>query len=79
MPRMLKTERMRKAYSAGDYKTALWLAKGFRIGVSNEDRHAMSLAYECLVRPRFYREVGCDVNAAVRCGIDTLERKLCSG
>ena len=78
MPRMLKTERMRKAYSAGDYKTALWLAKGFRIGVSNEDRHAMSMAYECLVHPKFYVSLGHDIDATVRNGIETLERKLCN-
>jgi len=68
---------MRAAFARGDYRTALRIARAFRIGTTAEDRHHMSMAYECLVHPQFYRPLGLDIDATIQKGIATLEMKLC--
>lgn len=41
-----KTEIVKEAIKAGDFKKALKLAKDFRINVTKEQREAMARAYE---------------------------------
>ena len=57
-----------------DYRSALRIAKEFRLGISKEDRDAMRLAYECMVSPGFYRQLGRDPAAEIACGVDVLVR-----
>ena len=53
-----KTDKVRRLIREGDLKGALRIAKCFRLGVTPEQRHTMAMAYECLVHPEFYVQLG---------------------
>ena len=44
-----KSDVVRRLVRERDYRSALRIAKEFRLGISKEDRDAMRLAYECMV------------------------------
>ena len=67
-----KTDLVKAAVAAGDWKKALRMAKGFRIKVTAEQRDAMSRAYECMVHPDFYRQIGTDIQGAIARGISVV-------
>ncbi len=69
-----KSDIVRRLIAAGEYKKALRIAKGFRLGISKADREAMRLGYECMVSPDFYRQIGKDVRAEINRGVDVLVR-----
>lgn len=71
-----KSDIVRSAASRGDWKRALRIAKDFRIGLSPTDRDAMARAYECMVHPEFYRQIGKDLDAEIEKGKDVLERRV---
>ena len=50
------------------------IVKGFRLGISRDDLDAMRLAYECMVNPGFYRQLGRDPAAEIKRGIGVLVR-----
>lgn len=56
-----QTDIVREAVKAGEWKKALRIAKDFRINVTKEQRDTMSRAYECMVHPEFYRQIGTDI------------------
>ena len=68
-----KTNMVRAAVSKGNWMTALRLAKDFRINVSAKQREEMSRAYECMMYPDFYRQLGTDIAGAVAKGIAVVE------
>ena len=70
---MKKTELVRQAVAAGDFKKALRTAKSFRINVSAEQRDAMTRAYECMVYPDFYRQIGTDIPNAIAKGVEIVK------
>ena len=70
---MKKTELVRQAIAAGDMKKALRIAKGFRIRVTAEQRDAMARAYECMMYPEFYRQIGTDIPNAIAKGVDIVK------
>jgi len=76
---MKKTDQVLAAYRSGDMKTALRIAKGFNIGITREDSHDMSMAYECMVHPEFYRSLGRDVDGTIAKGVEVLECTVCAG
>ena len=47
---------------------------GWGVGISKDDLDAMRLAYECMVNPGFYRQLGRDPAAEVKRGIGVLVR-----
>ncbi len=63
-----KSDVVRAAVKAGDWKKALHIAKDFRIGISKEQRSRMTRAYECMVYPTFYKQLGTDIPAAIEIG-----------
>jgi hypothetical protein len=67
-----KAGQVRAAIKAGDRKTALKIAAGFPTGMSKEDKKAITIAYECIVHPDFYRGMGYDLAAAEEKGWQTL-------
>ena len=67
-----KTDIVRQAMKSGEWKKALRIAKGFRINVTKEQRERMSRAYECIVHPEFYRQIGIDVMKSIESGKETL-------
>lgn len=63
-----KSDIIRESVAAGEWKRALRIAKDFRINVSHEQRRAMARAYECMVHPEFYRQIGTDIDGAIANG-----------
>ena len=66
---MKKTDAVKKAIASGEMKKALRIAKGFRINVTAEQRDAMARAYECMMYPEFYRQIGVDIQEAIDKGV----------
>ncbi len=60
-----KSEIVREAVREQDWKKALQIAKDFRIGVTQEQRNKMTRAYECIVHPDFYQQIGVDIPEAI--------------
>ena len=67
-----KSDMVRRLVSGGDYKKALRIAKGFRLGITKEQSDAMTLAYECMVHGRFYVQLGYDLNEKIDAGLKIL-------
>ena len=59
------TERVRAALRSGDLKSALALAKGFKLGLTREERAQLGRGWECLVRPDFYEQLGRDPQSEI--------------
>lgn len=64
-----KTDEVRAAVAGGDMKKALRIAKGFRINVTESQRDDMSRAYECMMYPDFYKQIGTDIAGAIAKGV----------
>ena len=69
-----KTDTVRRLVREHDYRSALRIVKGFRLGISRDDLDAMRLAYECMVNPGFYRQLGRDPAAEIKRGVGVLVR-----
>lgn len=69
-----KSDVVRQLMAVGDYRKALSIAKDFRLGMSREEHDALRLAYECMVWPDFYRQVGRDVGYEIRAGVMVLDK-----
>jgi len=69
----VKAQEVRKLVAEENFKAALRGAKDFHIGVSREQRSAMSRAYEAIVYPKFYQQIGIDTEKAIQEGITTLK------
>lgn len=65
-----KSDIVREAVAAGNFKEALRIAKGFRINITAEQRDTMCRAYECIVHPDFYRQLGTDIPTAINAGVE---------
>ena len=63
-----KSDIVREAVREQDWKKALQIAKDFRIGVTQEQRSKMARAYECIVHPDFYQQIGVDIPEAIEQG-----------
>lgn len=63
-----KSDIVRDAVRKQDWKKALQIAKDFKIGVTQEQRSKMARAYECIVHPDFYRQIGVDIPDAIEQG-----------
>lgn len=74
-----KSDVVRRLVAAGEYRKALSIAKDFRLGISRDEQNAMRLAYECMVWPDFYRQVGRDVGHEISTGVTVLVRLYGAG
>lgn len=63
-----KSDVVREAVRKEDWKKALQIAKDFRIGITQEQRDKMARAYECIVHPDFYRQIGVSIPEAIEQG-----------
>lgn len=63
-----KSDIVKDAVRDQDWKKALQIAKDFHIGVTLEQRSRMARAYECIVHPDFYRQIGMDIAGAIEQG-----------
>jgi hypothetical protein len=64
-----KSDIVRRLVSAGEYKKALSIAKGFKLGMTKLERDLIARAYECLVNPSFYKSLGRNTDKDIRLGI----------
>lgn len=69
---MSKTKQVGDFIACGNYKKALAIAKTFRIGVTANQRSEMALAYECILYPDFYSQIGTNIKEAIEKGVETL-------
>lgn len=69
-----KSDMVRELVAAGDYKKALSIAKGFKLGFTKEEQSTMTRAHECMVHPGFYRQLGIDEDKAIEAGIELIKR-----
>jgi hypothetical protein len=69
----MKAQDVRNLIAQENYKAALRGAKDFRIRVSKEQRSVMSRAYDCMVHPEFYRQIGKDIEGCIQAGVAVLE------
>lgn len=70
-----KSDAVRRLVAEGDFKSALRIAKDFRLGITKDDSDAMRRGYECMVTsPSFYKSIGIDPSQAARKGVETILR-----
>ena len=69
----MKAQEVKRLAAAGNYQAALRGAKDFHIGVTKDQRSVMARAYEAIVHPRFYRQIGVDTEKAIQEGIAVLK------
>jgi len=67
-----KSDKVRRLVAEGDYKSALRIAKGFRLGITKQQSDDMIRGFESMSNPRFYESLGFDTTALARKGIETL-------
>lgn len=69
-----KSEQVKELVAAGDYKKALSIAKSFKIGFTKEQQSTMTRAYECIVHPDFYKQIGTDIDKAIEAGVELIKQ-----
>lgn len=70
---MTKLKQVEQAYATGNYKDALRIAAKFpQLG---NERKAITLASECFTNPRFYQQVGVNIDQAINDGVKALAGK----
>lgn len=70
-----KSDAVRRLVAEGDYKSALRIAKGFRLGITKEDYDSMIRGYECMVTcPEFYQSIGKNPSEIAQKGVETVQR-----
>lgn len=69
-----KSDTVRELVAEGNYKKALSIAKGFKIGFTKEEQSTMTRAHECMVHPGFYRQLGIDEEQAIADGIELIKK-----
>lgn len=69
-----KSDKVRRLVESKDYKSALCIAKDFKLGITKEESKAMTLAYECMVHERFYKSLGYNLEEKIKSGIEVLTR-----
>lgn len=70
---MTKTQQVKQFFNEGCFKKALRIAKTFRIGVTKEQSTDMGMAYECMVYPDTYKQLGIDTDEKIRAGVAALK------
>mgnify|MGYP005856461557 CR=1 FL=1 len=70
-----KTDKARKLVASGQYKEALRMASQWRY-MTREQKVAISRAYEMMVRPEFYTQLGFDKQATITRGVEALKAVL---
>lgn len=64
-----KSDIVRELVAEGNFKKALSIAKGFRIGFTKDEQSLMTRAHECMVHPGFYKQLGFDEAKVIEDGI----------
>ena len=72
------TARAIALFRLGDVKGALKIAQRFRLGVTPTERAQLARAYECFIRPDFYRQLGFNPVWEIEQGCAVFLRLWCS-
>ena len=79
MRKINKTETARLMYESGDIVSALRICRNFRIGVPEENRREMQIAYECMTgKESFYRSLGIDTELMIEQGKEVVRNLFAS-
>jgi len=71
-----KTAQAITLYQVGEVKAAWQIAKSFRLGLDESEHAALCRAYECLIRPEFYRSIGFVPERVIAEGREVFEQKI---
>ena len=74
MSELSKTDKVKAFVKAGDYDSALKIAKTFKIWDNKADKEQVQLASEIKANASFYKQVGKDIEAEYQKGIDVLNK-----
>lgn len=69
-----KSDVVRELIAAGNYKKALSIAKGFKLGFTKEEQDTLTRAHECLVHPGWYEQLGINEEKVIEDGIAIIKR-----
>ena len=69
-----KSDMVRELVAEGNFKKALSIAKGFKLGFTKEEQSTMTRAFECMAHPGFYKQLGIDEEKAIEAGIEIIRR-----
>ena len=69
-----KTDKVRELVKKKEYQKALAIARTFTLGIEKEERNAMVRAHECMTCPRFYQELGIDLDQCISEGVAVLKK-----
>lgn len=69
-----KSDVVRELVAEGNYKKALSIAKGFKLGFTKKEQDVMTRAHECMVHPGFYSQLGFDEAKIIEDGISLVKR-----
>lgn len=69
-----KSDAVQRLVASGEFKSALKIAKDFRLGITKAESDAMTLGYECMVHARFYEQLGYDLKQKIAEGIEVLTK-----
>ena len=69
-----KSDMVKELVAQGDFKKALSIAKGFKIGFTKKEQDLMIRAHECVVHPGFYSQLGFDEAKIIEDGIAFVKR-----
>jgi hypothetical protein len=72
--KLKKTDLVRERIGRGDFKSAMSIAKDFRLNISKEDSDAIKLAYECMIHERFYLQLRYNIHECIENGIRVLKK-----
>lgn len=69
-----KSDIVREFVSRKEFKKALKIAKDFRLGITKQDSDYMKRAYECMIYPDFYKQLGFDTKVTIQKGIQIVQQ-----
>lgn len=69
-----KSDVVRELVAEGNYKKALSIAKGFKLGFTKKEQDVMTRAHECMVHPGFYSQLGFDEAKIIESGVELVKR-----
>ena len=68
------SDKVRQMVADQEYRKALSVVKGFRLGITKKDSAKMTRAYECMNHAGFYRQLGYDPESEIADGIAVLKK-----
>lgn len=71
-----KTQQAVELFQNGEIKKALAIAKTFKSGLTKEEHKQLVCAFECLVHPTFYKQIGKDPATEIAKGTEVFQNRI---